>query len=141
MKIKHLSVVVKNPERAAKVVAELANGKAEQFFSKYMQGAWVCMWGGDTDELIEFLPEGYLMYPTDLGANFKAASEKHGYNSTHFQLEVDIPVESLKAVASKHNCHHYFRPRFGGPLYEVWIEDQFLVEFVSDEIREMVKLV
>ena len=139
MKIKHLSVVVKNPERAAKVVAELSHGRAEQFISKNMHGAWVCKWVGDTDELIEFLPESYLMYSTDLGANFKTATEKHGYNSTHFQLEVDISVESLKKIADKYNCHHYFRARFGGPLFEIWVEEQFLVEFVSDEIRGMVK--
>ena len=30
-----------------------------------------------------------------------------------------------------------FRPRLGGPLYEVWLESQILVEFVSDEIRNL----
>lgn len=139
MKIKHLSVVVKNPELSAKIVAEISDGRAVQFGSKNMQGAWVCMWGGDTDELIEFLPEGYLMYATDLGANFKPVVEKHGYNSTHFQLEVSISLAKIKSVADKYNCRNYLRPRFGGPLYEVWVEEQFLVEFVSDEIRALSK--
>lgn len=140
MKIKHLSIVVQNPKRAAHVLAELSGGRPESFGSTNMQGAWVCLWGGDTDELIEFLPEGYLLHSTELGANFKKSDAKLGYNSTHFQIEVDIPLAKIKEIASKHNCHHYFRPRFGGPLYEVWIEDQCLVEFVSAEITNLAKL-
>jgi hypothetical protein len=135
LKILHLSVTSKNPQKSSEILAELTNGKAMAFRSKSMEGAWVCMWNEATNELIEFLPEGYLMQPTELGANFKKVETPHGYNSTHFQIETDIPVSTIKAVADKHKCHNYFRPRFGGPLYEVWIEDQILVEFVSDEIR------
>lgn len=135
IKIKHLSVVAKNPERCSVILAELSNGKSVPFRSKNMLGGYICMYGSETDELIEFLPEGYLLYPTELGANFKPANAPHGYNSTHFQMEVDVSMEHIKSVADKYKLHHCFRPRFGGPLYEVWIEDQLLVEFVSDEIR------
>lgn len=137
MKITHLSVVVKNPKLSCQILAEMTQGRAEEFKSKNMSGDWVCMWGNDTDELVEFLPHGYLMHPTALGANFKKIETPLGYNSTHFQLEISIALEEIKTVADKYQLHHYFRPRFGGPLYEVWIEDQFLVEFVSDEIRAL----
>ncbi len=55
--------------------------------------------------------------------------------------QAPIPTEQsldhLKSVAEKHELHHRFRPRLGGPLYEIWIESQILVEFVSDEIRNL----
>jgi hypothetical protein len=135
MKINHLSIVVKNPERCSKILAELSNGVAIEFSSKFMQNAWICYWNGNKNECIEFLPKGYLLYSTEAGANFKSIDVDHGYNSTHFQLEVKTSLNQIKQVAEKHKCNHLFRPRYGGPLYEVWIEEQFLAEFVSDEIR------
>lgn len=52
-------------------------------------------------------------------------------------LETEQSLDHLKAVAEVHGLHHRFRPRLGGPLYEIWIESQVLVEFVSDEIRNL----
>ena len=52
-------------------------------------------------------------------------------------LETAQSLDHLKAVAESHGLHHRFRPRLGGPLYEVWLENQILVEFVSDEIRNL----
>lgn len=54
-----------------------------------------------------------------------------------FMLETEQSLDHLKAVADKHELYHRFRPRLGGPLYEIWIESQILVEFVSDEIRHL----
>ena len=139
MEIRHLSVTSKAPERSAKILAEMTKGKSEPFRSKNMQGAWVCLWDEENDQLIEFLPERYLMIPTEVGANFKKLDIAQGFNSTHFQIEVDSPLDLIKEIAERYDCHHYFRPKFGGPLYEVWIEDQLLVEFVSDEIRGLEK--
>ena len=59
------------------------------------------------------------------------------YKSTHFQLEVDATVNEIKLVADKNSFRHVFRANRGGPLYDVWFEDQLLVEFTSDEIRKL----
>lgn len=137
LEIKHLSVSVQKPERAAKALAEMTNGRAQTFTSGSMQGAWVCIWDEKMNQLIEFLPNHYLMHPTDYGADFKKMDVVQNFNSTHFQLEIDLPVNAIKAVADKYNFRHSFRPRRGGPLYDVWFEEQLLVEFVSDEIRQL----
>ena len=133
VQIKHLSVSVNDPEKAAKSLAEMTSGKAQPFISKNMPGAWVCIWDEKTNHLVEFLPNEYLMYATDYGADFRKFEFKQNFNSTHFQIEVDTPLKD------KFNLHHKFRPSRGGPLYDVWIEEQLLVEFVSDEIRSLIK--
>ena len=138
VEIKHLSITVKNPETAAKALAEMTGGKPHEFRTKNMVGAWVCIWDEKTNHLIEFLPDSYLMHPTETGANFRKLDIGLSFNSSHFQLEVKTPLSDIKAIANRYSFHHYFRPRQGGPLYEVWFEDQFLVEFVSDEIRALV---
>lgn len=135
IEIMHLSLTVKNPEQAAKALAEMTAGHAKPFLSKNMPGGWLCIWDESRNHLVEFLPDGYLMHATSYGADFKKMESLMNYKSTHFQLNVDIPLEKIKQIADKYALKHSFRPTRGGPLYDVWFEDQFLVEFVSDEIR------
>ena len=95
------------------------------------------MWDESTNHLIEFLPKNYLMFDADFGADFKLMDEPQNYNSTHFLIETDTSVSNIKAIADKYDCNHKFRERFGGPLYDVWVEEQFLIEFVSEEIKNL----
>ena len=45
VEIRHLSMTLKNPETAAKALAEMTGGAAEPFASKNMSEAWVCILG------------------------------------------------------------------------------------------------
>lgn len=137
LEIRHLSVSVKHPELAAKALAEITGGEAETFSSRNMTGAWVCIWDRAKNSLVEFLPNNYLMYETEYGADFQIQEKPQSFNSTHFQLEVGAPLSHIKAVAEKYGLRHKFRPNRGGPLYDVWFEAQLLVEFTSDEIRSL----
>ena len=137
MQIKHLSITAENPKRAAGILAELTVGFTYPFPSRTMEGAWVCAWDKQMGELVEFIPNRYLLCPGQYAAEYLLAEEKQNFNSTHCMLETEQSLDHLKAVAEKHELHHRFRPRLGGPLYEIWIESQVLVEFVSDEIRDL----
>lgn len=97
----------------------------------------MCIWDESKNHLIEFLPDGYLMHATEYGADFKKMDTNLNYKSTHFQIEVDIPLNQIKSIADKNKFSHSFRRSRGGPLYDVWFEDQLLVEFTSDEIRAL----
>lgn len=137
MQIKHLSITASDPERAARILGELTDGSVYPFTSKTMEGAWVCAWDRRSGEMIEFIPNNYLLCPGKHAAEFRPVEEVQNFNSTHFLLETAQSLDHLKAVAESHGLHHRFRPRLGGPLYEVWLESQILVEFVSDEIRNL----
>ncbi len=137
--IKHLSIAVDSPARAAQILADLTGGTAQPFKTRTTMRAWVCLWNAEKHELIELLPRDWVMYPTSEGASFKEINASNSYNATHIQLETFTPLHQIQAIADKHGCQHYPRvnPRFGGPLYEVWIEEDFLIEFVSDEISNL----
>ena len=135
--INHLSLTVNDPEIASKALAEMTNGNAKPFVSKNMPGAWVCIWDESKNHLIEFLPDGYLMHATDYGADFKKMDSNINYKSTHFQIEVDVALAKIKIIADKNKFRHSYRPNRGGPLYDVWFEEQLLVEFSSDKIRAL----
>ncbi|WP_131784055.1 hypothetical protein [Legionella gresilensis] len=135
--IRHLSVAVNSPEKCARVIAELTGGTPMAFKTRVVEmKAWICLWDAKKNELIELLPKGWIMHPTSEGASFKKVSKIDKCNSTHIQLEVSTPITRLQTIAEKYGCLHYYRkiPSLGGPLYEIWIEEDFLIEFVSDEI-------
>jgi hypothetical protein len=128
--IRHISVSVKNPKRSAEILAELTNGRTETFNTRGLENGWVCIWNDNLNKLVEFLPEGFLMYPTETGASFKKVNIPFGYNSTHLQVETRLSLSQIKEIAEKFSCKNYFREQFGGPLFEVWIEDELLVELI-----------
>ena len=102
----------------------MTDGKAKTFSSRNMTGAWVCIWDEKSNHLIEFLPNDYLMHPADYGADFKKLDYCQNFNSTHFQLEINFPLDTIKTVAKKYGFNHGFRPNRGGPLYDVWFENE-----------------
>ena len=135
MKIRHLSLTALHPQTAAKQLAELTGGIAERFPSKTMRGAWLCVWNEDKNELIEFIPDDYQLVCSDHGAEYRQQTQRQNFNASHVMIETDKSVEWLKSTADKHSLVHRFRSRFGGPLYDVWLEKHLLIEFFSKEIE------
>lgn len=137
MKIKHLSLTAQNPQTTAERLAELSGGVAEPFPSKTMDGAWLCVWNKAENELIEFIPSIYRIEFGKHAAEYNDQKQEQNFNASHVMIETEKSVEWLRAIAEKHSLVHRFRSKFGGPLYEVWIEDYLLVEFLSEEIKSL----
>ncbi|ALM70763.1 TPA: hypothetical protein RQL13_004418 [Vibrio vulnificus] len=137
MKIKHLSVSSCRPKRSSEILAELTNGEAKAFPSKTMTGAWMCVWKESDNELIELIPVRYKLTFGDLAAIYEEQGENQNFHASHFMLEANKTVDELATIAEKYQLVHRFRKHFGGPLYEVWLEDGLLVEFCSDEISKL----
>ncbi|OOE63669.1 hypothetical protein [Salinivibrio kushneri] len=137
MKIKHLSVNSCRPKRSSEILAELTNGEAKAFPSKTMTGAWMCVWSESDNELIELIPLQYKLTFGDLAAIYEEQGEKQNFHASHFMLEANKTVDELVAIAEKYQLTHRLRKHFGGPLYEVWLEDSLLVEFCSAEISKL----
>ncbi|MGF1704240.1 hypothetical protein L4D09_28595 [Photobacterium makurazakiensis] len=135
MKIKHLSISSKVPERSAAILAELTSGEVKPFPSKTMENAWLCIWDEGENELIEFIPNQYALCYGVHAAVYERQDKSQEFNASHFMLEANKDINELARIADKHGLVHRFRARFGGPLYEVWLEDSLLVEFWSREIQ------
>ena len=76
-------------------------------------------------------------YPNRAAAILAELTDGSAYPFPSKTKDTAQSLDHLKVVAEKHELHHRFRPRLGGPLYEIWLESQILVEFVSDEIRNL----
>jgi len=133
MTIKHLSIGVNEPKRAAEAMAELTRGNVRPFSP--VKGAYVCLWPDWNGQFIEFYPKQIQLVPTDEGAEFRAFEKIPEFSSTHINLDTDLSGEGVKAIANRYGFKHFFRPADGGPLHEVWIENTLLIELVTKDLR------
>lgn len=134
----HISVVVGEPEKCAKILAELTDGKAEVFSP--LENSYVCMWGGWEGQFVEFYPSGTVLLNTPEGCGFGEDKAKGSSHGVHIAIEVLRPLADIQKIADKHQCPHRGRPQGGGPVYEVWLDSgKLLIELVSDEILKKVR--
>ena len=124
----HLSVAAADPRRAAELLAELSGGTVEPFTAPGLTGAFVCLW--PNGQLVEFVPRGVHLRP---GGRFSVGASP-GPNSTHFQLRVpQTTLAQVQTLARTSGCELRFRgPSRGGPLQELWLEPELMVELVLD---------
>ena len=126
MQIKHLSIATQDPQRAATILAAMTGGRVEGFRSGDMLNGRVCMWGGDTDELVEFIPHGFCIVRREHGgAYFKKTDVPVGYNTTHVQLVATKPVSLIQDVAQEHGCLHGWRVQSGGPCMKYGLKSNY----------------
>jgi hypothetical protein len=132
--IKHLSLGVKDPKRAADAVAELSKGNVESFHP--VKGAYVCLWPDWRGQFVEFYPKEIQLLPTAEGAEFQSVRNTSEFSSTHINLETDLTGDEVETIAGRYGYHHFFRPGDGGPRHEVWIENTLLIELVTKDLRQ-----
>lgn len=125
--IRHLAVLVWDPERCARQLALLTNGEALPFRARYLEGGWICLWQPEHNHLIELIPPGFRMCPGPDGAVFQAdATVQPG--PCHVQLALDCSRPELETRAAAAGLTLFERLAYGGPLLEAWPEPDFLVE-------------
>jgi len=131
----HLSLSVRDPEHCARVLAEITDGQAIAFKARGLEGAWICLWDPTTNHLVEFLPARAVMHRAPEAAAFRS-TDHPVVGGTHLQLQAERGVDHIRGVSESHGCCCRLRcdPRRGGPLLEVWLEEDVLLELVSDDI-------
>jgi len=131
--LKHISLGVKDPQRAADALAELTKANVRPFHP--VNGAYVCLWPDWSGQFVEFYPKQVRLVPTAEGADFQSVGDSTEFSSTHINLDTDLTGDEVKAIADRYCFKHLFRPSDGGPLHEVWIENALLIELVTKDLR------
>lgn len=116
----------------------MTEGKAKEFPSPTMAGAWQCIWNEENNELVEFIPPGYKLVYGEHAALYVPQDDGPAMTTcSHFMVEYEGRLSDLQRIAHEYELVHRFRAKFGGPLYEVWLEENLLVEFFSPEITSL----
>jgi len=131
MFIAHASLPADEPERIARVLAEIMNGEALPF-PPGGPGMWMA-WSGDAQIELEIAPRGAALEQGANGAGWrKSVLLERRSSECHIAIGVDRPATEILAIAStagwpaaRHSRGDFFR------VVEVWIEGVFLIEFLD----------
>lgn len=148
--IHHLSIGVREPERVARVLAELWNGFAMPF--PVCEGGWIAMKGDASGTAIELTPLeldmvpgvgqpdpsapiGYALQPWEV--HYAKNPRPPAHNSTHVALSSVLDEAAVLAIARREGwrgvrCDR--GPAF--PVVELWIENRFLIEVLPPAMAQ-----
>lgn len=131
----HLSIDADDPERVAKVLAEIWGGAALPF-PAVIEGSWVAMAGDAYNTAVEVYPRGAVLIEGDTGA--LGVFGMNGKRSpTHFAMATPLTVEGVMAIAAREGwTTEYFRRGGVFGVLEMWVEGMCMIEVLTPEMQQ-----
>ena len=133
----HLSIAARDPERAARAIAELWGGEATVF--PPFEGGWVALAGDDRNSLIEVYPLGTELAPAtgmDDAQGVINPSPSRA-TSTHAAIATNLSEAQVKAIAEREGWLVKTLSR-GGMFHviEFWIENALMIEVLTEDFQK-----
>lgn len=132
----HASIPTEQPERVARVAAELWGGKAYPF--PPCPGAWVAWAGDDRNSGIECYPAQTVVHPGQ-GADMCAfVPDQRVSRASGFHLAVATPLTEAEvhAIAAREGWRSVRCSRGGAfDVIEFWLENALMIEVLTDEMQ------
>ena len=134
----HISIEADDPERTARMMAEIWRGKAYPF-PPVGKGSWVAMACDERNTTIEVYPRGLEFHevPGDMqGEDRMGASKRNG--PFHAAIGTPLSAEEVKAIAARHGVPAKVLPRGGGIFHviEFWIDGCTMFELLTPEFQQ-----
>jgi hypothetical protein len=133
----HASIPADDPERVARVMAEIWGGECFRF--PPWPGAWIAMAGDDRGSTFEVYPRGQVIAP---GAGDGMATPAPDpapsrYGLFHLAVATDRSAEEILAIGEREGWRAV-RCNRGGvfDVVELWIENAVLVEVLTAEMQK-----
>ena len=132
----HISIAADEPERTARMIAEIWRGRAFPF-PPVAEGSWVAMAGDDRNTTCEVYPRGTRLRPGE-GAgvieNVGASADRNG--PFHAAIATPLSVEEVKAVAARYGATADVLSRGPFHVIEFWVEGSFMFEVLPPEFQQ-----
>jgi len=131
----HMSIAADNPERAARIIAEIWQGSAYPF-PPFARGAWIAMAGDGRNSAIEVYPRGAEMHPGRGDAEVQCQMgrvSRHG--PSHSAIATPLETDAVLAIARRHGLIAKVCDRGPFSVIEFWIEGCFLFELLTEEMQ------
>lgn len=135
MTISHVSIAVRDPERAARALAEIWGGAAHPFFP--LPDAWIAFSGGEPSCQIEFYPDGTELESEDTRADyaFRTNPEASSLTATHIALKAPCDRSTVERIAAREGWRCGLGNRGGAfDVVDLWIEDRLMIEVVTPDL-------
>lgn len=141
----HFSIPTTNPERVAKVIAELWKGEAFPFFP-HRNESWVAFAGDERNSSVECYPHDVLLASSEEAnpTGFRVLREAQNVESlpearrsaTHGAIATQLSQEEVIAIGEREGwlSRYAQRGRFG--VVELWLENVILFEVMPPELQK-----
>lgn len=133
--IHHISIGAKDPQRVARVIAELWQTVALPF--PPVEGAYIVIVDDGHGTAIEVSPLATELVPGDGDAEVQATTNEHAspFTATHAALSVPVGAERIREIAAREGWRTGLYVRGGiFQVIEFWIEDRLMLELLSPDM-------
>ncbi|HVZ90494.1 MAG TPA: hypothetical protein VG843_02495 [Rhizomicrobium sp.] len=137
--IHHISIPAREPERVARVLAELMGGYAGPFIGP-IPGAWAVYQEDGAGTGIEVYEETTALLPGDGDAmGFAGRGEPPRAVAFHALISVARDRATIERIGAREGWRtkHFWRGPPGRPLfelYEFWIENRVMLEVATEDM-------
>jgi len=138
--IHHVSIPARDPERVARVLAELVGGYAGPFIGPF-PGAFVVYEEDRVGSGIEVYPERTVVMPgqSDAEEGHPVQAEPPTALAFHALLSVKVDRAAIERIGEREGWRtkHFWRGPQGVKifeLYEMWVENRVLFELVTEDM-------
>lgn len=136
MKISHVSVALRDPQRAAQALAEIWQGNAYPFFP--YAGAWIAFSGDEPSSQIEFYPDGTELAPLDTSEDyeFRRNSAASSLTPTHIAIKAPSDRSAVEQIAAREGWRCRLGNRGGAfDVLDVWVENRLMIEVLTPDLQ------
>jgi hypothetical protein len=133
----HASVPADDPERVARVMAEVWNGEAFRF--PPFPDAWIAMAGDDRGSTFEVYPRDRVIAPGegDGMATARPDPAQSRYTGFHLAIATGRTAGEILAIGAREGWRAVRCSRGGFfDVVELWIENAVLVEVLTAEMQK-----
>jgi len=128
----HASLPADDPERVARVIAELWGGEAMPF--PPYPGGWMAWADDGRGTEIEVMPRGQEQVPAPVEVEVRRNPSPPTYSECHFALGTRCTAAEALAIAAREGWTARMCDRGGFfSVVELWVENRFLLELLPDE--------
>lgn len=125
----HASIPADNPERVARVFAELWQAEVFPFV---FPGSLVVIPGNAHGTMVEIVPRGDEQVPAAVEVGIRRNVEASTYNEVHLNVGTALSEAEIFALAGREGWIARKCDRAAFNLIELWIENRFLIELMPE---------
>ena len=127
----HASIPADDPERVARVIAELWRGRSAPL--PFAPGAYVAIAGDDRGTQIEVGRRGREAVPGKTQVGFRDNPLPSPYSEVHLNILCPLSESEIVAIAEREGWTALACDRGGFfKLIEFWLENKFMIELMSE---------
>jgi hypothetical protein len=126
----HVSIPADEPERVARVIAELWRGESIPFVAP---GTFVAKAGDDRGSAIEVYPRGLELIPGVAAVSAQRNPSPSPHSEVHVNIATPLSLDEVLAIATREGWTARLCDRGGEfKLIEFWLENKFQLELMSE---------